>query len=309
MNFIGHDLIRSQFKKAINNNTLSHAHLIIGVDGIGKSLLAKEFAINILGKNIYRDYIDIVNYKIDKSSFGVDEVRSIIDEVNKKPFEGDKKVIIINKGNKLTVQAQNTLLKTIEEPPKGVYIIILCENSEVILETIKSRCQIHKLTPLHLNEMKEFIELHFGDVDKEIKNTLISFSQGIPGKVKKFLKEENFMQIREVIIELLRDINIRNENLVIKYESILLDKNKEIETVLETLMYFVRDIMVFKEVENKELIINKDKIEKISELSNMMSYKKLKKVIEVIDKTRFNIKSNINTTITLDVMLIELLEG
>ena len=309
MNFIGHNSIRNQIKKAIKNNTLSHAHLIIGVDGIGKSLLAKEFALNILGKYIDRDYADIINYKVDNASFGVNEVRKLIDEVNKKPCEEDKKVIIIHEGNKLTVQAQNTLLKTIEEPPKGVYIIMLCENSELILETIKSRCQIHKLTPLNSNDMKEFIKTHFNNIDKELENMLISFSEGIPGKVESFLKEENFIQDRAVALNLLRDINIRTENLVIKYENVLLNKNEEIEDILGIVMSFVRDIIVFKEVENRELIINKDKIDEISQLSNMMSYKKLKKVIEVIDKTMLNIKNNINKTITLNVMLIELLEG
>ena len=79
----------------------------------------------ILEKEQDKDYVDIVNYKPKKASFGVDEVRDVIDEVNKKPYEGNKKVVIIHEGSKLTVQAQNALLKTIEDPPEGVFIIIL----------------------------------------------------------------------------------------------------------------------------------------------------------------------------------------
>ncbi len=146
--FIGHsDLIRN-FNQRCRNGTLSHAHLISGEDGIGKSVLASNLAKLILNGDLDREYVDIIHYKPVKASFGVDDVRDIIDEVNKKPFEGDKKVIIIHQGNKLTVQAQNALLKTIEEPPIGVYIIILCESLELILDTIKSRCEIYKLTPL-----------------------------------------------------------------------------------------------------------------------------------------------------------------
>ena len=146
--FIGHKNVIESFKKRADSGEISHAHIIVGEDGIGKSNLANKLSRIILGKFEERDYIDIINYRCKKASFGVDDVREIVDEINKKPFEGDKKVIIIYDGNKLTVQAQNALLKTIEEPPKGVYIILLCESLELILDTIKSRCQIYKLTPL-----------------------------------------------------------------------------------------------------------------------------------------------------------------
>ena len=154
---IGHKNILDNFKRRVESDEISHAHIIVGEDGIGKSNLANKFARSILGKSEDKDYIDIINYRCKKSSFGVDDIREIVEEINKKPFEGDKKVIIIYDGNKLTVQAQNALLKTIEEPPKGVFIILLCESLELILDTIKSRCQIYKLSPLTKNEIRLYI--------------------------------------------------------------------------------------------------------------------------------------------------------
>ena len=127
-NFIGYSSLIENFKNRCSNGNLSHAQLISGEDGIGKSILAEILGKLILNGDLNREYVDIINYKPSKASFGVDDVREIIDEVNKKPFEGDKKVIIIHQGNKLTIQAQNALLKTIEEPPTEVYIIILCES-------------------------------------------------------------------------------------------------------------------------------------------------------------------------------------
>jgi len=173
MKFIGHNKIRESFDKLIEKCALSHAHLIIGEDGIGKSKIAQIFALSILGKSQEREYADIVNYRVNEKSIGIDEVRGIIQEIYKKPFEGDKKVIIIHKGNKLTIQAQNALLKTIEEPPKGVYIIILCESGDLILDTIKSRCQIHKLSPLNIEDMREYINLYFKD--SMLQNSLGGF--------------------------------------------------------------------------------------------------------------------------------------
>ena len=153
--FIGFKNLIENFNKRCISGTLSHAHLISGEDGIGKSKLANILSKLILQGSLDREYVDIINYRSSKASFGVDDVRNIIDEVSKKPFEGDKKVIIIHEGNKLTTQAQNALLKTIEEPPKGVYIIILCESLELILDTIKSRCEIYKLTPLTKEELHD----------------------------------------------------------------------------------------------------------------------------------------------------------
>ena len=157
--FVGYETLINNFRNRCMNNTLSHAHLISGEDGIGKSNLANILAKLILNGDLYREHVDIINYRSNKASFGVDDVRNIIEEVYKKPFEGDKKVVIIHEGNKLTIQAQNALLKTIEEPPSGVYIIILCESLELILDTIKSRCEIYKLTPLTKEELYEYIRV------------------------------------------------------------------------------------------------------------------------------------------------------
>lgn len=308
MNFIGHSEIIRRFDNSIERNALSHAHLIIGEDGIGKSILARRFAAKIMGKDDFKEYIDIVNYKTTKNSFGVDEVREIITETNKKPYEGDKKVIIIYEGNKLTVQAQNALLKTIEEPPSGVYIIILCESAELILDTIKSRCQVHKLFPLKESEIKLFIEEKYSNIDKDKKSTLISFSEGIPGKVEKFIEDSSFEDLRNIVLDLLKDINSHNEDIILKYETIIAKHDNKEEDIFSIIISFVRDIIIYKELEDSTYIINRDKLDKIKDLSNMMAYKKLRGIIRVIDETRINLRSNTNAQMTFNVMMISLLE-
>lgn len=308
MRIIGHEEVRQRFERGIKNNALSHAHLIVGEDGIGKSLVAEEFAARLLDIPSGKDHIDIIKYKSDKASFGVDAVRDIITESNSKPYESNKKVIIIYQGEKLTIQAQNALLKTIEEPPKGVFIIILTESSELILDTIKSRCQIHKLSPLKNNEMIEFIKREHLEIDEDSTNTLIAFSEGIPGRVDKFLNDETFNKIRKLVIELLQEINTHNLSLTLKYaDEFSAMKGKENE-ILFTIVTFVRDIMIYKEVKNNLSIINGDKINDVKAIANVISYKKLRRVISVVDEARRNLRSNTNTWITFNTMLINILE-
>lgn len=308
MNIIGHDDIRQRFYRSIKNNVLSHAHLIIGENGIGKSIIAEEFAAMLVGIDSIRDHVDIIKYKSDKASIGVDIVRDIIIEASKKPYETDKKVIIIYQGEKLTAQAQNALLKTIEEPHKGVFIIILSESSEFILDTIKSRCQIHKLSPLNKEEIIKIINRDYSQVNLEMINTLVAFSEGIPGRISKFLEDESFNNIRNLVLQLLKEISTRKASITIKYaDEFSSIKGKENE-ILSIIVTFIRDIMIYKEIKNNLSIINGDKINDIEEIANSISYKKLKGIISVVDEARINLKSNTNLWITFNTMLINMLE-
>lgn len=307
--FIGHERIIESLRKRILTGEISHAHIIVGEDGIGKSNLAKLLAINILGGHQDKNYVDIVNYRCKKSSFGVDDVRDIVDEVSKKPFEGDKKVIIIHDGNKMTVQAQNALLKTIEEPPRGVFIILLCESLELILDTIKSRCQIYKLTPLTKDEVKLYIErLGTENYSNEEIKAAISYSEGIPGKAEKFLKDSSLKDLRNLLIDLLYILVNGNLQKLLDFEVKILSYKDKKEEILNILASFIRDIIVYKEVNEINVIINGDKIENIKQLAIEMSYKKLNKIIDKIGEARKTILSNSNFQLTIRVMLIGFME-
>lgn len=306
--FIGYKDLIINFNKRCLSGTLSHAHLICGEDGIGKSVLAVNLAKLILNGDLDREYVDIINYRTEKASFGVDDVRNIIEEVQKKPFEGNKKVIIIREGNKLTIQAQNALLKTIEEPPTGVYIIILCESLELILDTIKSRCETYKLTPLSKEELYEYVEIKgYNKNDPEVRSA-ISFSAGVPGRIDRYLNDDKLKELRNKIVELLIKITKNDPQLLLEQEESLISYKGDKEEVLSIISDFIRDIMIHKEIENESLIINGDKLNEIKELTREISFRKLNNLMNSIEEARRNINSNVNWAITLRVMLMSFLE-
>lgn len=305
--FIGHSKIVEGFMKRVESNTLSHAHLISGRDGIGKSILADIFVSKILNKEVSKEHIDAINYRNNKASIGVSEVRDIIEEVNKKPYEGDKKVVIIYDAEKLTIQAQNALLKTIEEPPNGVYIFLLTTNLEFILDTIKSRCQIYKLTTLTNDEMISFIKSKH-EIDEEELLSVLAYSEGIPGRAERFLKDTELQNLRNLIINMLRDINKNEIDVAIKYEKAFENYKDEKEELLNIISTFIRDIILYKELNNKKLIINSDKNKEIEELMEMMSYKKLNGMLKYIEEARDNLNHNTNFSITISIMIMGFLE-
>lgn len=307
---IGHDFIKKQIESSIKQGKFSHAHLIIGEDGIGKSLIAKEIALRLLDKHENRNYVDIIEWRTlqNKQSIGVNEVRDIIKEINKKPYEGDKKVIIVYGAHKMTMEAQNAFLKTIEEPPKGVTIILLCENLGLILETIRSRCQIHKLKRLNLKEIEEYILKKYPELEEEKAKAVIAFSEGIPGRCKLFLEDSSFKEIRDTTIEILIEIYKKDKSMVKKYEKFFYKYSQQWDDILTCLISYIRDIAIYKETGKQELVINTDKFHNIQELSNMYSFNKLDSIFEVINNIREKLERRVNSALAFDIMLLKMQE-
>jgi DNA polymerase-3 subunit delta' len=301
---IGHKEIIDSINNRKLNDSFSHANLIVGNDGIGKSILAKYLSNQIIKPKNDVESIDIVKYTPSSASFGVDDVRKIIDEVNKKPYEGNKKVLILYRCDKLTVQAQNALLKTIEEPPKGTFLILLSDSLEMILDTIKSRCQIYKLSPLNKEEILIYIKDRYIDISSEDKKSALAYSAGVPGNVDKFISDQNLKNLRNICVELFEDILKREQGLVLKYEELLKDSKDDRFELLNILLSYIRDIMLFKELNDSNLIVNVDKMYKIKDVARGMSYKKLNSMLEYITEARINFNSNTNYSMTISVLLM-----
>ncbi|AYF54004.1 DNA polymerase III subunit delta' [Clostridium botulinum C] len=309
-NIIGHDLIKKEINNSINSGKFSHAHLIVGEDGIGKSLMAREIALKILGKVEKRDYVDIIQWRIEKNkqSIGVDNIRDIIKEVNKKPYEEDKKVIIIYQGERMTIEAQNAFLKTIEEPPKGVFIILLTSNLQFMLETIKSRCQVHKLKRLNFKDMERYIKREYPNLDDNEVRQVIIFSDGIPGRCKIFLEDESFKEIRYNIIKILFTLQKKEKYIIKEYEKFFYKFKDNWDEILSSFTAYIRDIILYKELGSSEIIINIDYIKEIKELSNIYSLKQLNKLANIIIDVRDNLDKRVNSALAFDVMLLNMQE-
>lgn len=299
---IGYNDILKNLSKRIENNSFSHSNIILGPDGSGKIILAKEVALKLINKEKNLDYVDIHIYKPTKASIGVDEVRDMLEEVSKKAYEGKNKVIIIGKGDTLTVQAQNALLKTIEEPPIGVYIILLIESLDSVLDTIKSRSQVIKLYPLTDEEIESYIKT-IASYDPILTKVAINYSSGYPGKAIDFLNDDSILKLRSLIIELLFNLSNIQPNFVEYYERSLIEFKDKKDTLILLIITIIRDCIFLKEGYND--IINLDIRNDLITLSSMFSYTQLSSIISITDTFRDNI-SNGSFSLSLSILIIGL---
>ena len=164
---VGHQEIISHLQNAIRLGKVSHAYIFGGEHGAGKKLLASLFAMTLqcqeqgvepcmkcpsCRKALNKNHPDIIYVVHEKpNSIGIDEIRGqLINDVGIRPYESPYKIYIVNDADKLTLQAQNALLKTIEEPPAYAVILLLADNPDALLPTITSRCVLLKIVRAHV---------------------------------------------------------------------------------------------------------------------------------------------------------------
>ncbi len=169
---LGNEHIKEQLKKSIKNNQVSHSYLFIGIDGIVKKLLATEFAkaMQCLNKDKYcnncksciefdsNNNPDFLYIEPDGNSIKIEQIRDMQKRIQEKPIISEKKVYIIDNADKMTVEAQNSLLKTLEEPPEYATIILIGSNENAFLTTIKSRCMILHFNPIEDEKMLPYLQ-------------------------------------------------------------------------------------------------------------------------------------------------------
>ena len=307
---IGHDIIKSQIENSIKMGRLSHASIFVGEDGIGKSLFAEELAVKILGKDEIKQYVDIIKLKLfkNKKSIGIEEIKYIIEEINKKPYEGDKKVVILYNSDKLTEAAQNALLKTIEEPPQGSFIILLCEKLDGILDTVKSRCQIYKLNRLNSKDMKVFLNSKFPRLSDQELISIMAFSDGVPGRAEKFISSSALREVRNMTINIFKKLYDRDINITLEFSDYLFKERDNWEEILTCMLSYIRDVLIYKETGSSDLIINRDKFEDLKAIGEMFSFNKLNAIINIIGSIRQKLDRNVSSTLVFDSMLMKMQE-
>ncbi len=191
----GHQNIKNILEKQILAGKIPHAYLFSGSGGLGKKVLALEFARKVLGTEKLENHPDFQILDLGANEIPAEALKDFIAKTAFKPFLAQKKVAIINNAENLNAQSSNALLKTLEEP-SGSSVIILIVGTQQILPTIYSRCQVLRFNVFTADDLEDFAKQQSWGVSKEI----ISLSFGQIGRLKNLFEHKEFLQEQKELI-------------------------------------------------------------------------------------------------------------
>ncbi len=248
-NIVGHDKQKDILSKSIENGNISHSYLFFGDSGIGKKQVALEFAKKILKTDNLENHPDfrIISRKEDKKDILVEQVRKeLVDEIYVTPASGDRKVYIIDNAECLNAAAQNTLLKTLEEPPKYITIILVASNISTILTTILSRVKQIPFNGISQIQLKKYIKDNY---NVDFRDNILEYLNGSIGKAI-YLINNNITEKLDKVEKLYGYINASDTISCMKFSTELeLDKD-ELLDYLEFILYKNNKYNCVKIVEN-----------------------------------------------------------
>ena len=304
-NIIGQDFAKKYLTNSIKKNKINHAYMFEGPSGVGKNTMARELATTLLEmENLFNspDYIEITP---DGNSIKIAQIRKLQSDILVKPYKSYK-IYVIDEAQKMTVEAQNALLKTLEEPPKYAIIILITNNKESLLDTIKSRCEIIKFTPIPLVEVADYLTQT--GVDKNRASLLANFSRGSMQKAIELSESEDFHIMRDEVQKYVETFLTGSMLDIMDIQSSIEKYKDNITNVLDLLVNYFRDIMMVKENVDSSMIINLDRLVFIKNMSTKITYSQLSKIIDIIEETKNKLRSNCNFNISIQVMTLNIYE-
>lgn len=322
---VGHKDILKYISSAVENNRVSHAYILNGERGSGKKMLANLFAMTLLcetGDNEpcgkchsckqaeSGNHPDIIRVTHEKpNSISVDDIRTQVNNtVDIKPYQGPYKVYIIPQADMMTPQAQNAILKTIEEPPSYAVFLLLTENAETLLPTINSRCVMLKLRNIKDTLIKKYLmeNLEIPDYKADM---CTAFAQGNMGRAIMLANSDHFNEIREEAVQLLKHINEMELNEIVATVKNISVYKLEITDYLDIIMIWYRDVLLYKATKEIDKVVFKDQLQSIKEQARKSSYEGIELILESLEKAKARLKANVNFDLVMELLFLTIKEN
>ena len=288
---IGNEKIKQELEQTITLNKMSHSYMFLGTSGIGKKMIAKEFAKMILcqGEQKYCNHCksciefdsnnnpDFQLIEPDGASLKIEQIRQMQKKIIEAPIISNKKVYIIDDADLMTTEAQNCLLKTLEEPPEFVTIILIGSRENCFLSTIKSRCTIIKFQDIENDYIKNYLAQNYGI--SNISENMLDIFGGSIGKAEN-LKDKQ--ELYNNIIEIIEKIKTMDLIDILKKADIIYKSQDEKNEILEGM-----NVILFKKSKQDIRYLN---------------------CIQIVEDTKKRLNTNANYNMCIDNMLFKIWE-
>lgn len=322
---IGQEQLKEHIQNAIASNKVSHAYIINGERNAGKEFIARIFAMTLQcekgGKEpcnechsckqaLSHNQPDIVYVSHEKpNSIGVEDIRGQINnDIGIKPYSSPRKIYIMNEGEKMTPQAQNALLKTLEEPPEYAVILILTDNVEELLPTIISRCVVLNMKPVPDKLVKKYLmeELEVPDYKA---NICVAFARGNIGKAKLLASSEEFEKVKDEAITLVKYINDMEINEIVKAIKKIMEYKLDVNDYLDILTVWYRDALLYKATKDVNSLVFKNEFQQIRKVADRSTYEGIETIVKALQQARRRLEANVNFDLTMELMLLTIKEN
>ncbi|MCF0230483.1 MAG: DNA polymerase III subunit, partial [Parasporobacterium sp.] len=323
---IGNEDIIRQLRKSAYEKRLNHAYIFSGAVGMGKRTLAEALLLHLYchehdeagdaclkcpecKKLMSGNHPDVIYVTHEKpGSISVDDIRQqLSDTVQIRPYSSHYKVYVINEAEKLTVQAQNALLKVLEEPPEYAVIILLASDHKVFLETIRSRSIVIQMRPVDDDIVRSCL-LNEG-VDKEKADICTAFAQGNLGRGLHLGTGESFSVLYRSLMKLLRDIrdmdstDFRNEYKLWRSE------NTDLNEVLDFLRLWFRDILVLSCTGRTDGLVFAGEKRSLASMASLTDADRVYRILDYIEKSSERLGANVNPELCMELLFITIKEN
>lgn len=322
---LGHEQTILHMKHAIQMDKVSHAYIINGEKGSGKKLLAGLFAQTLQCEKkgtepcmecqscrqaVSLNQPDIIRVTHEKANtISVEDIRTQVNgDIMVRPYSSPYKIYIIDEAEKLSAQAQNALLKTIEEPPVYGVILLLTSNTGMLLPTIRSRCVILNLKPVPDETVEKYLTEQMG-VEKYQAKICTAFAQGNVGKAKRLAQSESFSEMLEHALHLVKYIQEMEIPELLADLKRINEYKMEINDYLDILAVWYRDVLLFKATRDADSIIFSDELIHIREKAKESSYEGLECIIKSLEKAKIRLNANVNFDMALELLLLTMKEN
>ena len=313
---LGHKNILDNLGLAITNNTVGHAYIFEGPDGIGKRETALSFsrmlmceakdfpcgtcrACLLFSEQSNPDFQEII---CEGKSIGVEDIRRITKDIVIRPLYSEYKVIIINDADKMTLQAQNALLKSLEEPPRYIVFILTAHSASSLAPTIRSRCQKIQFSKLADSEIENILSARYGDLDRGF---IISYADGVIGTALELADNPQLLELRDRVLGAIASLISSSGENIIDVSKLFEDNTDKLQFMLKIVLLYLRDLLIYSKTENISILINSDKKDMI--ICNAdVKQPALIRCIQSVWDTAEAIGYNANAQLAVEVLLIQL---